>query len=180
MASLPQPSCTFPVPSGVVECRLPPASSALPQCPLLAGTPRLKPTSTSAAERQRCVLCADTGRRHHRLLVLLSLLHRGPNIMFMQIAVAVATAPKRRSLPRWLPLTDDERRAASALHQRTSGFLAVCYRCRTAARVCRGRGWGSAWEEVRCVGGVISFRPPAIACTHLAPVVQRPYLGTMV
>lgn len=86
-----------------VACLLPPASSALPQCPLLAGTPCLKPTSTSAAERQRCVLSAGTGRRY-RLLLLLSLLHRGPNIIFMQIAVAVATAPKRRSLPRRLPV----------------------------------------------------------------------------
>lgn len=42
-------------------------------------------------------------------------------------------------------LTDDESRPLplpSALHQRTSGFLAVCYRCRTAARVCRGRRCG--------------------------------------
>lgn len=45
----------------------------------------------------------------------------------------------------------------SALHQRTSGFLAVCYRCRTAARVCWDRRWvcwGGGWW------GVISFRPP--------------------
>lgn len=95
-----QPSCTFPVPN-VVDGHLCPAFSALPQCPLLAGTPFLKPTSSSAAERQRCILSAGTGRHH---LLLLSLLHPGPNIIFMQIAVAVATAQKRRSLPRWLPV----------------------------------------------------------------------------
>lgn len=56
-------------------------------------------------------------------------------------------------------LTDDESGPLplpSALHQRTSGFLAVCYRCRTAAWVCRGRGW----ELCVCVWEVISFRPP--------------------
>lgn len=86
-------------------------------------------------------------------------------------------------------LTDDERRAASA--ERTSSEDKWLPRCLLPLSDCCsgmprqrvgvgggsvgvGLGGGEVWR------GVISFRPPAIACTHLAPVVQRPYLGTMV
>lgn len=79
----------------------PPSSTALPQCPLLAETTCVRQTSSAA------VFSFGTGRRRRLLLLLrllLVLLHQGPNIIFMQIAVAVATTPKRRSLPRRLPV----------------------------------------------------------------------------
>lgn len=98
-----QPSCTFHVVSVVDRGCLHP-----PQC--CRSAPCWQRPLCKTDMRQRCVLFG-TSRRCCLLLLLLLLLrllpillHQGPNIIFMQIAVAVATTPKRRSLPRRLPV----------------------------------------------------------------------------